>query len=758
MFIYFLILQIWEKSWLDGNRTGEECEMMWNNYLSIFIKKGPFTAAEDEKLKQLVEKYNGKNWDAIAEELQTGRSAIQCFERYQKCLNKALRKKYWTPQEDAKLLHLVESNRIGDFIPWNIVCSQMEGRERHQVINRYERTINNRNKRSPWSRQEDAMLLMCVKKFGAHWTRMKEYIPGRNPYNIRERYVNILDPYIKCGPWTKAEDLKLTELVQEYGYGKWSTIAKEVPGRTDNMCLIRANYLGLKRSGKPKMNGCLNGEFSDESNEEAQCRKRRAPRTAAKPSTRLRIQSEALETLKAALLKVAPSVVDESTETINVPSINAALLRNLHKELYKNENRDASAYWKPRYLSHDGVSRIDFKKQNRYKRKKKDHRIEDTESEEDENDEHFSDIEMEEEKELNNEEIMWLHNVLMSQFNEAEDLIKMPTYITKINLNSRHSAECIIYERYLQQKLMCTNIPEDEDDFIFSGNNYNLTLADVAHHFVQPPVSEDSTMVLSPNWATLNGMDIIQTSEKRLHRTGRFIHQSVPYIRYLTGRSSAYPKCIKCCMAKNSEVCAEKFNMNQMKANLIMPSEDMKIAAMVENGHPSVQEQNCCCEELAESKAAANLLAKRFMSLFLWPSLLSSVNLCTEQEELMVRKKQSRGPRKRPSLQSDTFLNNKKRRLNGSKNPSKMVFKNESGDSTTVSTKVRRKQQYGSNSRRSLRKIIVKQENGSENNSKRESAITSVQSLESPLRRSRRSAVLQRRSFAFVDKSDEECS
>ncbi|CAL1292289.1 unnamed protein product, partial [Larinioides sclopetarius] len=218
MFIYFLILQIWEKSWLDGNRTGEECEMMWNNYLSIFIKKGPFTAAEDEKLKQLVEKYNGKNWDAIAEELQTGRSAIQCFERYQKCLNKALRKKYWTPQEDAKLLHLVESNRIGDFIPWNIVCSQMEGRERHQVINRYERTINNRNKRSPWSRQEDAMLLMCVKKFGAHWTRMKEYIPGRNPYNIRERYVNILDPYIKCGPWTKAEDLKLTELVQEYGY------------------------------------------------------------------------------------------------------------------------------------------------------------------------------------------------------------------------------------------------------------------------------------------------------------------------------------------------------------------------------------------------------------------------------------------------------------------------------------------------------------------------------------------------------------
>ncbi|GBL84235.1 hypothetical protein AVEN_118630-1 [Araneus ventricosus] len=447
-------------------------------------------------------------------------------------------------------------------------------------------------------------------------------------------------------------------------------------------------------------------------------------------------------------------------ETINVPSINAALLKNLHKELYKNENKDASAYWKPRYLSYDGVSRIDFKKQKIYKRKKKDRKVEETESEEDEDNENFSDIDMEEEKELNNEEIMWLHNVLMSQFHEAEDLVKMPSYITKINLNSRHSAECIIYERYLQQKLMCTDIPIDEEDFIFSGNNYNLTLADVAHHFVQPPVSEDSTMVLAPNWATLNGMDIIQATEKRLHRTGRFIHHSVPYIRYLTGRSSAYPKCINCCRDKNPGACAEKFNINQMKANLIIPNEDMRIATMVENAHPSVQEQKCCCEELAESKAAADLLAKRFMSLFLWPTLLSSVNLSTEQEELIVRKKQSRrGRKKRPSLQSDDSIpNNKKRRLNSSRKSPNIMVKKDPGESSTVSTKVKRKRQYGTNSHRSQRKVILKQENGSESNSTRVPVITSVQSLESPLRRSRRSAVLQRRSFAFIDKCDEESS
>lgn len=43
---------------------------MWNNCLSIFVNKKPFSAAEDRKLNNLVKKYHERNWDLIAEELQ----------------------------------------------------------------------------------------------------------------------------------------------------------------------------------------------------------------------------------------------------------------------------------------------------------------------------------------------------------------------------------------------------------------------------------------------------------------------------------------------------------------------------------------------------------------------------------------------------------------------------------------------------------------------------------------------------------------
>ncbi|GFY61945.1 transcription factor MYB3R-2 [Trichonephila inaurata madagascariensis] len=233
--------------YLESARSYEECEAMWKNYASIFISKLPFSAEEDARLSKLVKKYNERNWDAIAEEM-TGRSAIQCLERYQTCLNKALIKKYWTPEEDKKLMDVVESVKVGKFIPWNRVVSEMEGRERHQIINRYERTISKELKRSPWTKEEDAMLLACFSKFGPHWCKMREFFPGRNTYTLRERYVNILDPKLKCAQWTKIEDEKLISLIEEYGFGKWSKISKEMNGRTDNNCLIRARWLGIKPS------------------------------------------------------------------------------------------------------------------------------------------------------------------------------------------------------------------------------------------------------------------------------------------------------------------------------------------------------------------------------------------------------------------------------------------------------------------------------------------------------------------------------
>ncbi|GFT04077.1 snRNA-activating protein complex subunit 4 [Trichonephila clavipes] len=556
----------------------------------------------------------------------TERSAVQCLERYQTCLNKALIKKYWTPEEDKKLMDVVESLKVGKFIPWNRVVSEMEGRERHQIINRYERTINKELKRSPWTKEEDAMLLACFSKFGPHWCKMREFFPGRNTYTLRERYVNILDPKLKCAQWTKIEDQKLISLIEEYGFGKWSKISKEMNGRTDNNCLIRARWLGIK----PITN--KNGNSSDECPTGIKKYKGKyAKRTRQRKSSKLAIQIAASKTLQEALKEVRTTQEENvDLETLNLSSISITALRELHTELQKNERSCKEVTWKPRYLSLDGVNKKDFT------RPQKKRKIEtETDSETDGDD-------IEEVIELDSSETGWLQEVLRVKMGEAADLLNMPAYTKCSKYCPREKIELLIYEEYLKQKMMCSLNHEEEDlNQVYRGVNYNVSIADIVNHFIQPPVSEDNPMILSPNWTTLTGMDMLKASDRSLRNTAKFVDHNKAYIAYLTGYTKNPPKCIKCCNAENTKTCKETFDVvvNAMKSSLIVTDQEMKQAARVETRQSAVQVEDCCCDALANSANAVNLLTHRFISLFLWPFILGTLNLTEKQEELVVTKK-----------------------------------------------------------------------------------------------------------------------
>ena len=69
--------------------------------------------------------FRHQDWDAIAEELGTNRSGYQCFIVYQNKLNCSLRRNNWDPEEDTKLIQIVEKYRIGEYIPWGKVCFQL---------------------------------------------------------------------------------------------------------------------------------------------------------------------------------------------------------------------------------------------------------------------------------------------------------------------------------------------------------------------------------------------------------------------------------------------------------------------------------------------------------------------------------------------------------------------------------------------------------------------------------------------------------
>ncbi|KAL1563285.1 transcription factor RAX2-like [Salvia divinorum] len=91
-------------------------------------------------------------------------------------------------------------------------------------------------KRGPWSPEEDTTLRNFVQKHGTSgsWISLPQKAGlKRCGKSCRLRWLNYLRPNIKHGGFTHEEDTIILTLYHNIG-SRWSVIASQLPGRTDN--------------------------------------------------------------------------------------------------------------------------------------------------------------------------------------------------------------------------------------------------------------------------------------------------------------------------------------------------------------------------------------------------------------------------------------------------------------------------------------------------------------------------------------------
>jgi len=150
-----------------------------------------WSAAEESVLVAAVDEYQGHDWPAIAETVNSSldseatadsssssaieaavaaavglkrkRNAMACFQHYQQALNPCLVKGPWTAREDEELTEAVQTFGSTGKQFWCAVADQLDGRAPSQCRERWLKSVSPDLNKGSWSELEERVLILAVR-------------------------------------------------------------------------------------------------------------------------------------------------------------------------------------------------------------------------------------------------------------------------------------------------------------------------------------------------------------------------------------------------------------------------------------------------------------------------------------------------------------------------------------------------------------------------------------------------------------------
>ncbi|KAM3145946.1 hypothetical protein pb186bvf_001924 [Paramecium bursaria] len=139
--------------------------------------------------------------------------------------------KTWTTEEDQKLMKFYRQYHGN----WEAIAREMIDRTVSQCKQHWRRIDpSQQQKRNPWTKEEDDLIKAWFQPNQNNWAFVASKLTKRTGKQVRDRYNNYLRPGIINNDWTQEEDYLLLKYYSEMG-PKWTAIANQIKGRTENM-------------------------------------------------------------------------------------------------------------------------------------------------------------------------------------------------------------------------------------------------------------------------------------------------------------------------------------------------------------------------------------------------------------------------------------------------------------------------------------------------------------------------------------------